>query len=70
MVATIDREELKAKIERRDKLVLAEILPPLQYEAAHLPGAVNIPPGQVRELAPKLLPDKNADIVVYCGSFT
>jgi rhodanese-related sulfurtransferase len=70
MVATIDREELKGKIERRDKFILAEILPPFQYEAAHLPGAVNVPPGQLRELVPKLLPDKNAEIVVYCGSFT
>ena len=29
--------------------------------------AINLPPDRVKELAPTLLPDKNADIVVYCA---
>jgi len=36
----------------------------------HLPGAINLPPDQVAELAPQILPAKDADIVVYCASFT
>ena len=36
------------------------------YSDAHLPGAVNIPPRQVDTLAAALLPDRDADIVVYC----
>jgi rhodanese-related sulfurtransferase len=66
--ATIGREELKAKIERGDGVVLVEILDPEYHENAHLPGAVNLPLDRLGELAPKILPDKDADIVVYCMS--
>jgi rhodanese-related sulfurtransferase len=67
-VATISREDLKAKLDREDDFILVETLSEEQYEHAHLPGAVNLPPDQVRELAGKVLPDKGTDVVVYCGS--
>ena len=41
---------------------------PAYFEDAHLPGAINIPHDRVDELAPRLLPDKTARIVVYCAS--
>ena len=69
-VRTIDRAELKAKIERKESFPLVETLPRTAYEHAHLPGAINIPPDQVKELAPQLLPDKAAAIVVYCANPT
>jgi len=68
MVATITRDELKGKIDSGDDFRLVETLAPHAYEHAHLPGAVNLPPDRVRELAPKLLPDKGAEVVVYCQS--
>ena len=68
MTKTISRDELKQKIDRKDDFILVETLPKLSYEHAHLPGAINLPSDQVNALAPKLLPDKNADIVVYCAS--
>jgi rhodanese-related sulfurtransferase len=70
MVKTISRDELKAKIDRGDNFTLLETLAPTAYEHAHLPGAINMPPQQVTQLAAKLLPDKQADIVVYCASPT
>ena len=70
MVQTISREELKAKIDRHDPFILAEVLAPGQYERAHLPGAVNLPPDRVTALAATLLPDKHQEIVVYCGGPT
>ncbi len=68
MTATIGREELKATIDRGDDVVLVETLDPEYYEDAHLPGALNLPPDRIGELAPEILPDKDADIVVYCMS--
>ena len=68
MVATITRDELKEKIDRGDNFNLVETLAPHAYEHAHLPGAINLPPDRVEELAPNLLPDKDAEIVVYCQS--
>jgi rhodanese-related sulfurtransferase len=49
--------------------ILVEALGAGFYEDAHLPGAINIPPGQVDRLAAVLLPDRQAPIVVY-GSAT
>ena len=66
MTASIGREELKAKIDSWGDVVLVETLDPEYYEDAHLPGALNLPPDQIGELAPQILPDKDADIVVYC----
>jgi rhodanese-related sulfurtransferase len=68
MVATISREELQSKLDRGDDFFLVETLPEEQYRHTHLPGAVNLPPDSVRESASELLPEKDADIVVYCGS--
>ena len=70
MVNTISRNELKDKIDRGDSFLLVETLPRTAYEHVHLPGAINIPPEQIKQLAAKLLPDKNADIVVYCAKPT
>ena len=68
MVAIIAREELKAKLDRGHPVVLVEALPEKYYRHAHLPGAINIPHDQVDALAPRMLPDKAAEIVVYCAN--
>ncbi len=70
MVKTISRDDLREKIDRGDKFSLVETLPNVAYQHAHLPGAINMPPDRVTELASSLLPDKSADIVVYCASPT
>lgn len=70
MVATISREELKQKIDRRDHFRLVETLPAETYHHSHLPGAINLPPDQVTKMAESVLPDKSAEIIVYCGSPT
>jgi rhodanese-related sulfurtransferase len=70
MLKTISRDELKQKIDRKDDFLLVETLPAATYHHAHLPGAVNLPPEKVTELAPALLPDKYAEIVVYCANPT
>ena len=66
----ITREQLKQKMDRREVFFLVETQSPLMYEDAHLPGALNLPPNRVAELAPRLLPEKDAEIVVYCAGPT
>ena len=68
MTAKITRHELKAKLDRGDRIVLVEALPEPYYRKAHLPGALNLPHDRVDELAPRLLPDKSATVVVYCAN--
>ncbi|MGI8566992.1 MAG: rhodanese-like domain-containing protein [Pyrinomonadaceae bacterium] len=70
MTNTISREELKGKLDRGDKFLLVETLPAQAFHHAHLPGAINLPPDRVDELAPALLPDKVSEIVVYCANPT
>jgi rhodanese-related sulfurtransferase len=70
MMNTISRDELKQKIDRKEDFLLVETLPKIAYEHAHLPGAINLPPDQLKVLAPKLLPNKDAEIIVYCASPT
>jgi phage shock protein E len=67
---TVTREELKGKMDRGEAFTLVETLQEVAYRHEHLPGAVNLPPDRVRELAPGLLPDTGAEIVVYCSSPT
>ncbi len=44
MVATISREDLKAKLDRGDDFSLVETLPEKQYRHTHLPSAINCRP--------------------------
>ena len=67
MDATISTKDLKTKVERKEATVV-ETLAAGEYRKAHIPGAVNLPPEQIKELAPQLLPNKDADIVTYCAN--
>ena len=68
MESTISTEDLKAKLDRKDPITVVETLAPERYREAHLPGALNIPPERIKELAPQLLPSKDAEIVTYCAN--
>jgi rhodanese-related sulfurtransferase len=70
MISTITRDELKKKIDRHDNFLLLETLEPDRYESGHLPGAINLPPSRLQELAPRVAPKKDQEIVLYCASPT
>lgn len=67
MTALITREDLKAEIDA-GKVTVVDCLGGEYYQARHLPGAVAIRPGEVRDLAPELLTDKTQQIVTYCSN--
>jgi len=66
---TISTEDLKAKLGKDKNFIVVETLAPERYREAHIPGALNIPPDKVKELAPQVLPNKDAQIVTYCSNF-
>ena len=68
MQSTISTKDLKAKLDSDKSITIVETLAPERYREAHLPGALNIPPDKIKELAPQLLPNKGAEIVTYCTS--
>lgn len=68
MERTISTQDLQAKLDRKESIKVIETLAPESYRQAHIPGAVNIPPEKLKELAPTLLPNKNVEIVTYCAN--
>ncbi len=68
MESTISTKDLKTRLDRKENIKVVETLAPERYREAHIPGALNIPPEKIRELAPQLLPEKNAEIVTYCAN--
>lgn len=68
MESTISTEDLKAKLDGKDPIKVVETLAPERYRETHIPGALNIPPERLKELAPQLLPKKDVEIVTYCAN--
>jgi len=63
MATQIERNGVQKMLEERAQLV--EVLPAKEYEAEHLPGAINIPLKILgRETVRQLDPDR--PVIVYC----
>jgi len=61
---TIDREELKARLDRSDDFDLIMIHTRVAFETAHIPGSTHFDPHQ--QPMSDLPQDKAADVVIYC----
>lgn len=70
MSKIVTREQLQARLAANPALVLLEALPAKYFQDWHLPNARHFPHDQARQLAPRVVPDKSAEIVVYCASKT
>ena len=67
MSVTLD--DLRTRM-RDHRVVILDVLSHEAYRNGHIPGAVNIPVVEIRERAPVELPDRNQEIIVYCGGPT
>ncbi len=65
-VPEISVQELKAKIDKKEKFVLVDVREPNEYEIARIPGSKLIPLGDVAARVNEL--DTADDIVVHCKS--
>jgi len=65
----ISREELQKRLATGAPVVI-DVLPAESYAMGHIPGAINIPVESITSRAREILPDRLAEIVVYCGKFT
>ena len=68
-VGFLSPQELHAKVKTGAPPIIVDVLPASSYRKQHIKGAVNIQVTEIAELAPRVLPDKTAEIVVYCGSY-
>lgn len=66
-MTTISKEELKRKIDRHEPFTLLEALAEESYRRAHLPGALRVDLNEpADQWAPRLVRDKNREVVTYC----
>lgn len=63
MVTEVTRYDVETLIGRGAQLI--DVLEAKEYEDSHLPGAINIPLGDIAEMAPRLL-DPAKPTVTYC----
>jgi len=67
MAETISRDELEHAIDA-GSVTVVETLRAEHFAKGHLPGAIHIHYEAIADLAPSLLPDKDAAIVTYCSN--
>ena len=65
----ISREEIQQRL-HDPSLTLVDVLPVVSYAEGHLPGALSLPVEEVSARASQVLPDRDAEIALYCGGPT
>jgi len=68
-VPAISREELRRRLASAS-LAVVDVLPAESYAAGHIPGSISLPFDEIVSRAREVLPDRNAEIAVYCAKFT
>lgn len=66
----VTHNELQVRLQANPGLVLLEALPEKYFNDWHLPAARHFPHDEARDLAARVVPDRSAEIVVYCASNT
>lgn len=66
-VREIHPPEVRAKLEAEANFTLVDVREDGEWAAGHLPGAIHLGRGVIERDAHKLLPDPDAEIVLYCG---
>lgn len=66
--ARISPEDAKKKLDAGKGAVLVDVRTKAEYERKHIPKSILIPLDSIANQADRKLPDKNAEIIVYCAS--
>ena len=64
----ITAEEAKARIDSGDEIIILDVRTEEEYNSGHIPNAILIPNETITDKMPDLLPDLDAEILVYCRS--
>lgn len=65
--AQITQEEAYQRMQEGGVTVV-DVRQPDEYEAGHIPGAILVVNEEIGDQAPENLPDKDAELLVYCRS--
>ena len=68
MYQQITQEKAKEIMDSDEDFIILDTREQDEYDAGHIPGAILIPYTEIENQAEKMLPDKDALILVYCRS--
>jgi rhodanese-related sulfurtransferase len=60
-------DQVKARLDRGDKLLIVDVREDNEWAKDHLPGAMHVGKGIIERDAEAKLPDKGGEIILYCG---
>jgi rhodanese-related sulfurtransferase len=60
-------DQVKAKLDRRERFTLVDVREDNEWAKDHVTGAMHLGKGIIERDAEQRLPDKKAEIVLYCG---
>src|SRR5919204_892490 len=66
-VREISLDEVKAKMDRREKFELVDVREESEWAKDHLAGAIHLGKGVIERDVESRLPDTSAPVVLYCG---
>src|SRR5438105_11461801 len=60
-------DEVKARLDRGDKLELVDVREESEFAKDHLPGALHLGKGVIERDIESRVPDLNTPMILYCG---
>lgn len=66
-VRTMPLDEIKKKLENGKSVTLVDVREKDEFRGGFIPGAIHIPRAYLEMQAEQKLPDKNAEIILYCA---
>ncbi|RPI69551.1 MAG: rhodanese-like domain-containing protein [Ignavibacteriae bacterium] len=64
----INANDLKARLNAGEKVILLDVRQPEEHEAQHIPNSMLIPLGELEERIDELEEYRDKEIIVYCRS--
>jgi rhodanese-related sulfurtransferase len=62
-----DIDEVKAMLDRKDKVLLVDVREESEYVKDHLPGAIHLGKGIIERDIEERVPELSTPLVLYCG---
>jgi rhodanese-related sulfurtransferase len=60
-------DQVKAKLDRREKFTLVDVREDNEWAKDHVTGAIHLGKGIIERDAEERLPNKDAEVILYCG---
>jgi len=65
-IVEVTPQQVKADMDAGKQVILLDVRDSVEFDAGHLPKAMNISRGLLEFKIGRMIPDRNANIVLYC----